>query len=1829
MPRGETFGQHEPLTTRLANLVRSYPKGLSIFKEFIQNADDAEATEIRFILDERSFPTGSMPNQMHWLQKSPALLVFNNKPFTDADIEGIQKIGASGKSQSAGKTGRFGLGFNACYNLTDVPCFITRERIYLFDPHAATVPDATIDNPGSKYRLKALATDRWPLLNAFASVIDHPENTNDFNGTVFRLPFRSTNQAKTSKIKQEPYTTADFLAICDDLKRLGSAMLLFLKHITTLTVERYNDRGSTLIFSICTSNVTEVQLARRPINEILSLDSSENILQILEEKGDVVSSTIQEYIVGPTKSIERWRVINGFFANDDLMASCIKMIEHGQKAIPLSGAAWPLFNLRNNSGGLFCFLPIPMQTSLPIKLNGYFDLDDSRQNMFLDSSAKGVDQIRLDWNLNLLRTAAAEAYTQLLMALREDIGNEDAALYYRAFPQVQIDPNQWEHPLTSSVYYSFEDRPLLKTCQNDPWKSRGEVRNLPLELLSIRDSVVEEQLFAIPNPSLPEHVQDGLRLNDLAIIDLSPEDVRNALRVLKDINTPVDSAPRPILRDSQRIEALFKYCVKDGKYTNFKGLPLLIDSLGCIRTYDRTPKVLRIGDEMEREVFEDKGAWFLDSEFVQQIGVQPLLSLKILQMTDAEFFHELKNYYVELTKDGYASIRDLPRGPLSKSWLSLIYRRILSLKVYHLIINEIPLIPDQNGILKCMGSPSTPLLLKGSVRLRSVLSELSVPIVSQLDNSLIDILFEISEKHSCLWSVTARDLIDTLNDQCITALSEYTTLTNIQRVILDFLSKDDSIEMLKEVKDRIPLLKKLKLFPRRGGALITLDGYHSYIPSDYEFPAIDIDIVLLDDGPQRSWRRLYETLEISELSRAQFIRTILLPEYENLSPESQLKALVWLRDNLSVAQSEESEVTETIKLLNIVKSSELIKCTDGIIRAPADIYQPDSLLAKEILGEAAAFPDMNQVYNEERDRWQEFFQQISVPIEPRYSDIGDCVKQLSDDHDDQARARLRTIFGYFCKEIERVLEVDPEIPGELAQVLAELRDINWLPARQSGDKLICFTRPQDKCAKPPDVYFPRNSRLIASQASIGDFGGVKEPSKKVRGILQDTLGLLAEPPSDLVIAHFKSVLAAYETNPAIIKNAEFEKTLLECYRYFGGRSSGADEDEGEEPESGQIFIRLQLDEFRDIPCIWDKESQRFYKPGHVFETYVRYMNPWRVKVLSNNAGVERGYTALGRKHSPDVSDWKTVLHEIQESGADVTVYPNEGIVREIIQLIAESLSKTNESDSEVLVPTTNGNLEYSASVFIQDAEWLDDVLKDADIPILFRTIPKSPNIKQSLCLKSIAEEVCEELVCLPVLSTNTKLAAECMRLQDVITSEPFVSGICRVLRHEGHSAIVDDCAELQYIRILCVKDVRTNLAVFDNGDKELIGQWSPGYFIDQASYHIYLSETRHRYFADDIARLINRVLAPNSIRDLSPVTMMLSCEPDEISTVLTDLRIRTLEGDIELEEINESENEKPDLTDIEIDNPEDTETTDDENLETTASDKTENNGLTSNQKIREGDRGGTKDDATDHAMENDTSGPTETNTTSQQKHTSNDNKGDESTSSTGGNHRIPTQRSTKSIKSISTQKRLYSYVRHIAEQNDANDKESTPNRALIDLGKRAVEVVIQYETKHGRQAESMPHENPGYDVISRSNAETRYIEVKGTEGIWDATGVALTSVQFNFARHNPQLDFWLYVVENIASASPSVYEIRMPSELVDRFVFDGGWKQVAVNSTDIHDSDVSPEIGDEVFKNESTIGRITDIKIAGRIKLLVVTGDDGIVRRVHLSEVVIKKGHQE
>ena len=104
--------QHQPITTALRQICESYPAGTCL-RELLQNADDAEATEIEYVLDTNTYMDGPlMYDNMEQFQ-GPALLARNNKTFSDKDFASLSSIGDSRKRHDAAATGKFGQGFNS------------------------------------------------------------------------------------------------------------------------------------------------------------------------------------------------------------------------------------------------------------------------------------------------------------------------------------------------------------------------------------------------------------------------------------------------------------------------------------------------------------------------------------------------------------------------------------------------------------------------------------------------------------------------------------------------------------------------------------------------------------------------------------------------------------------------------------------------------------------------------------------------------------------------------------------------------------------------------------------------------------------------------------------------------------------------------------------------------------------------------------------------------------------------------------------------------------------------------------------------------------------------------------------------------------------------------------------------------------------------------------------------------------------------------------------------------------------------------------------------------------------------------------------------------------------------------------------------------------------------------------------------------------------------------------------------------------------------------------------------------------------------------------
>ena len=93
---------------------------LMIVQELIQNADDAQATEVGFLIDWRHHPTDDVMFDNFEKYQGPALYAWNDAVFKKKDWLSLGKINQSSKEEDVLKVGRFGLGFQSVFHITGI-----------------------------------------------------------------------------------------------------------------------------------------------------------------------------------------------------------------------------------------------------------------------------------------------------------------------------------------------------------------------------------------------------------------------------------------------------------------------------------------------------------------------------------------------------------------------------------------------------------------------------------------------------------------------------------------------------------------------------------------------------------------------------------------------------------------------------------------------------------------------------------------------------------------------------------------------------------------------------------------------------------------------------------------------------------------------------------------------------------------------------------------------------------------------------------------------------------------------------------------------------------------------------------------------------------------------------------------------------------------------------------------------------------------------------------------------------------------------------------------------------------------------------------------------------------------------------------------------------------------------------------------------------------------------------------------------------------------------------------------------------------------------------
>lgn len=403
---------------------------------------------------------------------------YNDANFSDEDFENICKLSGATKEAQTDKVGRFGLGFNAVYNLTDVPSFVSRHNIVIFDPHTTYLgrsiknkskPGIKIDMKKHRRKLRRIGNQFKPYNDIFGCDLRPDAQTDEYDGTLFRFPLRTRSQAVKSDICQKHYDDLEMKTLLQMLISNAEGLLLFTQNVCKISVYHLpsHSTGTPRMVEMFKAEKKPISIVRQLVPKIecpstasklsddmkemiqqssilksatetmrriklgsnirrLELPSSSQVIEVecntkdsatlklQVSRGDVIRQWLISSHMGTGESLQMSARVNNLIPCAGVAVPVVKSPESGNSFTPQ-----PILN--NNypktpNGSIFAYMPLPVQTGLPVHINGAFAISSSRRHLCERNEDDKYD-IRALWNETLLKDAVSKAYINLLQDL--------------------------------------------------------------------------------------------------------------------------------------------------------------------------------------------------------------------------------------------------------------------------------------------------------------------------------------------------------------------------------------------------------------------------------------------------------------------------------------------------------------------------------------------------------------------------------------------------------------------------------------------------------------------------------------------------------------------------------------------------------------------------------------------------------------------------------------------------------------------------------------------------------------------------------------------------------------------------------------------------------------------------------------------------------------------------------------------------------------------------------------------------------------------------------------------------------------------------------------------------------------------------------------------------------------------------------------------------------------------------------------------------------------------------------------------------------------------
>ena len=1086
------FGQKEDLTKRIRNILRDHPFDATILKELLQNADDAKANKMIVILDKRQHGKEKVPSDK-WGKdlQGPAILVWNDKEFSDEHIKGIQDLGSGSKEEDDETIGQFGIGFNVVYHLTDCPSFITRgSMLCIFDPHCWYVPGANIIDRGRQYDIEEKF---WRDFSDLRSCYLRDNILNDFElseGVLFRFPLRCTDDQMTaSKLvnEQEPLTADVMEHHLNDWVQVIKDSLLFLNHLTHFKYCTIDECGTVRNHASYDINLSEENHQKR----VKFQDSLSSFREKREPVLLTYTLSLEIKLNSQHITKEDWFIQNGV---GDVQKSAKSKSDWVflKTTLPKHGIAAMQRRCDDFKGQVFCFLPLPIYTNFPVHINGQFILNTNRRSLWVGSS-DGSEDNKTRWNNSILESIVS-SYCQYLGEIKsiyikssgydklDELFNAVNA-YYSLFPfwkEVKLQKQDVRLPLDwngigSTVLKALwsKNAPILAsvtstncplsikwhTLQSDSILTQAFFHSSEIDrkLMEILESL--GMILTCAPLTLYNHLLEIIGEDDKPLLAITPESVTQyyyeyCLEAITNCPCPIDETPFESVENFSLFLKFLLIKCDDGEVIEYKlsgnpsDVPLFVTADCQLRNSSKN-----ILFSKYCHLFPHSSSKFLHSSIA---CVPHTISRSYFPTPENITFRTIN----EVMKENFEVLRWnphlKPQNPhdsfaitleqLKQLWQCLSNDKIFK---YHKadVVKKWAIIPSTSGSLYNGSSPVRPIIKPQELNeIYCVLSSFDIPVYDEE----FDWEHETNIREYCIELTEDTDILGMLyhlqiNDRYI--FHDLKNSEHICRVLFEYLG---GINFRRNQKS-LTYVKSLPLFETIHGQLTTIEGKKIFIcevlcDAGYNEWAVAEKRIFLN--PYGTWRYLCDlrTLQCQEIYPEEVYLKFIFPKFKYLTPDARQKHLEYIRDQQFISQN---DIVKPSHFFLVLCQLPCLEAKDGTLKN-ISYFSDHTVDICNMFKKVFSF--VPKVY--QQDQWLQFLQLLGLQKTVSKDKFKSCCKLVNQVTQPGKASRL--LVSYLFSKSALEWHIDTQFLLEIGNIpfvqVHQLEKYQWIgiPYKETG-----------------------------------------------------------------------------------------------------------------------------------------------------------------------------------------------------------------------------------------------------------------------------------------------------------------------------------------------------------------------------------------------------------------------------------------------------------------------------------------------------------------------------------------------------------------------------------------------------------------------------------------------------------------------------------------------------------------------------------------------------------------------------------------------------------